>query len=268
MPPSSPHTRRVFVFRLSSKVSLIKKKLIVLVTMYGLANPCASLAVSVLTKKYLVEGDWATSSPMDASFVPLFKANGTFTTERAVEGCQPNLRGTYKITGKHTLTLKITAVNDCAEEGLARSKLLCQLRPIKNSLEFTTILTCNNYINAVNRKHRVPDGAKRLIEKHQVIVFKKKGRLTDRAMLRSGPGKQFLAHDKLKLIQGEVEGHQEWLKPYLPKGHRINILARTENKKRVGEHSDYWYFLDHICDNWYSECPTNVWVFGKYILVE
>ncbi len=51
--------------------------------------------------------------------------------------------------------------------------------------------------------------------------------------------------------------------PYLPKGRTLTLLARTEEKERVLEWTNYWYYVEFVEEG--PPMKTRAWVFGEFV---
>lgn len=233
-----------------------------------------------LTEEYLLSQVW--SMPEDCPMVTfLFDKdqdgeykNGYFTSGLHYEG-YASLYGQYHIED-NKLYLKILKAE---EFDMVNDEIIFELRKIEDSIYLTECLCCisNNspfYDNIWNEKSIIPEGSTRIIDGYNVISVNKTGKIIDRVYLREKPS----INSKKYVAELGGNGKIRLKSLFLTSGHKIKILYRTENKEKIRNWNNYWYYI-LISDAAYGSIQYKgkrlenniknpfVWIYGEFIRI-
>ncbi|WCL51034.1 hypothetical protein [Leptospira sp. GIMC2001] len=211
------------------------------------------------------------SSGMHSMYLEIYNDN-TFIFAYGSEGWYWYNKGNY-IVENELLKLKSTYCgSDSSMKQNCKSTFLsgvCYIQSSPEDLEYEYQLVCksqnkfkiytnfdkpNDTIIFPIKSHLNPINSKRKFKGISVVTLGNVvGEVSEPVIIRTGPGVEF---SKEEYIVNAYDG------PYLnsiPKGTKVVIHARTEQKTKVNNWENYWLLIS-VNDNY------KVWVYGEFIL--
>jgi len=203
-----------------------------------------------------------------------FQKAGTYKGHIEGEAVAWGDEGTYTIRNDQ-VELKPTKcfyhydrdVTDC-DQSLGHA--FCKAHASPNDLYYAYTLRCTS---AKNRKFfesgsmdfvfpqtAVPAGAKRMFNGRAVVIIGKQGSTTNGVKIRKTP---FLDGEDMPFYFGAFcdPTSLDCVKPFVPAGTSVTVIARTENKEQVKNWNNCWYLVN-------VGFNREVWMFAEFVKLD
>jgi len=154
------------------------------------------------------------------------------------EGGGQSVLGTYKQDGNN-LTLTTVTINEWGElpAYIKQRTIKCKIED-SNSLFSKYKITGNGGLELWCMTHKPNEGEKCVIDGKTVFANTTEGIITDNARMREGPGIQYKYYQFNYYDEYNNNNYQN----VVPKGYKIKIFGRSENKTEIDGKEEYWYY--------------------------
>lgn len=221
-------------------------------------------APSALTQQKLSGSNWVTEGNDLPALNLKFLAGGKLEIGSDDPEVMIKAGGRYQLSNNEVTISQLKSSD--GEEPAAELRIKnCRLEAITNSLLHVERLVCAPAkLTAVNTSLRVPNGAARTIDKTSVVVHAASMQTTWALKVRTAPSTSSPA------LAWEAEAHNNngrEKRETLAKGEKVETLARTSTKTKVGKDTNYWYYIR--IQGLHPHHPAFVshygWVFGEFL---
>jgi hypothetical protein len=131
---------------------------------------------------------------------------------------------------------------------------------LENSVQYDTVIKLNNGVTLLNRNHIVPAGLDRTVDGVKVKTMGcKPAVVTENAKIRIKPS---IDSDTIKYA-AEFDGQ---VFQYCPADTKITVLARTENKEKINNWNNYWFYVELTGASEYE--VRYGWIFAEFIKIK
>lgn len=195
-----------------------------------------------------------------------FKSDGSYVKNFAGPG-------SWMCTGKYSISNGVVALgrgefaDATPRDYMDCEKKQCTIKEDNASFYRTKVLSCKPGKAQYWKKSAiVKPGLETKVQGYSVILMGvKKAQVKTAMKVRFKPDAESKAYyfDSLEGAGGRDS---------LPKGHEIEILARTKDKVKVGDNLNYWFYVDlgtadAFCAQGIKKniCESRGWIFGQWI---
>jgi hypothetical protein len=131
---------------------------------------------------------------------------------------------------------------------------------LDNSVQYDIILKFDTGVTLINRSHIVPGGLTKTIDGIKVITMGcKTGIINDNAKIRIKPS---IDSDTIKYSTSFDAPTLQ----YCPKDSIITVLARTENKEKIKNWNNYWFYVELTDASEYEK--RYGWIYSEFITIK
>lgn len=214
-----------------------------------------------LDKELLYKAIWWDNELAEFGWTVSFK-DDMFTAHFSGEGCG-GYSGKFSTSGD-AIILALDPAAACAPDFQGKhSKLQCTMKRAEDSLFRQIFLHCGGDIRLWANEPVVPTGSERKLQGMTVITEGlRKGVTKEAVKFRRKPQKNGAS------ITCHLSDADRQIKEVtaLPQGMKLKIIARTVEKVKVNNWTNYWYYIipdlgwDDTCDG-----TKTGWVFGEFI---
>jgi hypothetical protein len=212
----------------------------------------------------LIKDEWGPED-FGAGYYIEFKADGTFQENFQGEGCG-GYDGKFRIEGQ-TIFLEATS-KECT-----RPNRSCTMRKNETSPFASLQLDCGRDQNCrpgadcdgdsqyFRKNSRLEEGVQRTVDGRAVLTMGQPNwKTTTNVKYRAEP---HMAATAYKCKYGDTNPVEY---DYIPEGRSVTVIARLPELERVGDWTNYWYYVQPE-DDWYAGgCdPRRGWVFGEFL---
>jgi hypothetical protein len=189
----------------------------------------------------------------------LFKENGKVKTNKSYGENLTIIDGYYELKNNKILLFYIEGSQHTDQSQSKTSKdemkkTVCTYKEDSNGLLYNSFIKCSNSYYFYNKNDKTKINQKRIVDNVSVITLGYKTAITtSNVRIRRKPSVN------AQVIEYNSEEYGK--KPYVPKGVKITVIARTTKKMKIGKWNNYWYYVnvfDYFSDNW-------VWMYGEFI---
>ena len=207
-----------------------------------------------LTRAFLLSGGgWIPEDDGDG-FILKLKRGGVYTQDYRGPGGVGCI-GRYELRGRTMVLKQATA----ADDPQACRRRVCRLKFSRASFHRTTRLQCGKD-KFWRKKSTVPAGTWRKVKGMPVRTMgAPAGELLWPMKFREAPARTAKSIDCIRDGGDRLNS--------VPKGKKVQVLARTEKKKRIGKYTAYWYYVA-VPGSESFYCGTEMkrgWMFGAFI---
>lgn len=202
-----------------------------------------------------------------------FELNGTFKHHISYEGCVDS-SGKYYIKNNQ-ITFSNVKIGDADCGSWFSKQTICQVVETPNSIDFGEYLKCKNKTgeNYAPLDFEYPNTERPRIRGDHVTIDQmpaktlgyQKALIAENVVFRKAPSINAPRLSYRKSIDCSSGSDEE--KTYIPKGHKINLLAQSIEPFKVQKWNDHWYYVCPLtCIEYMEEgCLYRGWIYGAFI---